>query len=84
MARVLTAEWHRIPAAARADALRAWRTRREQLARTGVRHWVFASADDPESYLEFAEAGDVAALRAARAGAGLPDAAPILTELELT
>jgi hypothetical protein len=83
MPRVLTAEWHRVPARDRTNALERWRTRRDRLAAAGVRHWLFVSGADSETYLEFTEAGDAAALQTARAESGLPTTVPILSEVEL-
>jgi len=81
--RFLMAVWHRVAAPDRPEAMRLWRVRRNQLAADGVRHWLFVSDADPDSFLEFTEAGDPGVLRAARSRAGLLETVPILTEVEL-
>lgn len=84
MARVLTAEWHRVAPDGRDAATRQWRERRERLTANGCHYWVFASTTEPGAFLEFIEAGDAATLGAARQQAGLAPGAHVLTELELS
>jgi hypothetical protein len=81
--RALTAEWTRVPVSGREVALAQWSRRREHFGVHGCHYWVFASPDDPDTYLEFAEGRDPGILGRARAAAGLPTSIPILTEVEL-
>lgn len=84
MPRALTAEWQHVEPDEEPEAARAWRARRNQLARDGCHYWIFRSPSDPAVFLEFIEAADAGVLRDARARAGMSPAAEILSELELS
>ncbi len=84
MPRALTAEWQHVEPADEPEAARAWRARRNQLARDGCHYWIFRSPTDPSAFLEFIEAADADLLRDARARAGMKPTTDILSELELS
>lgn len=84
MPRALTAEWRHVEPADEPEAARAWRARRNQLARDGCNYWIFRSPTDPAAFLEFIEAADAEVLRQARARAGMNPTSEILSELELS
>ena len=82
--RALTAEWHRVAPGDRPAAVAGWCDRRDRLAADGCHFWVFASAAEPDTYLECTEASDADSLQRARSRADLSRSADILSEVELT
>lgn len=73
MPRALLAVWHEVPDSERAGAIAEWSARRARLEAAGCHYWVFESSVRRGRFLEFTEASDSAALRLARARAGLAE-----------
>jgi hypothetical protein len=84
MPRVLSYAHQQVTTLGREPVERLWRERREVMLAYGCRYWLFQSATDETTILEFTEAGDAATLIEARRRAGLTTDVPIYHELELS